>query len=111
MDLEYKLLGRNDCEGAINCIAESFFNKDSLSVALGISFNDWVSFANGEVNRSIDENLSFCAIDEKIVGALLAYDFLDYKPSNYILVDSFTLAVISLTSLGSYPISKPYPFA
>lgn len=90
MGIEYRILEENDFDSAVDCIANSFFNRDILSVALGIGIEDWKIYSQGQVKRAISDKISMGAFDsEKVVGTFLAYDFSSYSPQNYALVDSF----------------------
>ena len=90
MGIEYRLLEDIDSAAAVDCISESFYERDLLSVALGIGLDDWKVYAKGQVKRAINDNVSIAAFDDgKIIGALLSYDFLNYDPKDYRIVDSF----------------------
>lgn len=90
MNLEYSLLNESSKDGAVRCISESFFKNDLLGVELGISFNDWINFSSGAVDKSIKDKVSFVALDGKaVVGANLCYNFENYSPEDYNTIKSF----------------------
>ena len=90
MAIEYKLIGEEDFDSAVECIAKSFCNRDLLSVSLGIGFEDWKIYSKGQVERAIKAGTSIGAFESGlVVGALLSYDFSLYSPKDYSLVDSF----------------------
>jgi len=88
--IRYELLSECYREGAVECIARSFFENDVLGVALGIGFGDWRSFSCGVVEKSIEDKVSLVALDgNDVVGANLCYDFDRYSPDDYNVIESF----------------------
>lgn len=75
---------KSDLRETIFCMSRTF-EKEPMSQALGINANSYMSLAKSVAQKSIDEQLSLVAKDEKsgrVIGFIILEDFVtkDYNP-------------------------------
>lgn len=90
-------LQKSDLEQTIRCMSSSF-SQETMSQALGIDVNSYLTFAEMFCQRAIKYNLSLVAKDEKtgdVIGFTILEDFLSEFP-NIDGIDSRFIPIINL---------------
>ena len=103
--INYRLLERDDIDQTASCFADSFTKYEPLTLALNISYEDFVPFARQFVKHIVNLNLSYIAEDNSnIVGFCLCEDLAGNPPD----LDDEILSRFSQIFSLLEEVSKPF---
>ncbi|MBD2730142.1 hypothetical protein H6G96_28440 [Nostoc sp. FACHB-892] len=84
-DISYQILTEDNLKSAVECISNTFYLGEPMTKALGITLKEFKHFTGILAKKAIINKLSVVAIDNitrKVVGVLIAEDFMTEPPTS-----------------------------
>lgn len=111
-DISYQVLAEDNLKSAIECISSTFYFGEPMTKALDITLEEFKYFAEIFLRKAVLDQLSVVAKDNitgKVVGVLIAEDFMTEPPASIETVSPKFLPIFQLLGTLDEKYKEKYP--